>query len=305
MARGYKAPSTSPNKVLVIFLVIFILATLSFATWVYVQAKDRDKWDNNAKLKDDELKKERQNAEWYKYQRDELLAAIGEPEFAKKAEALKSWREKREFFLKQGGFANEDGEKEFRDIVNKYLEPKLDGFSDGYKLKFGELREPLEGKLSKLQQDYAAEVRKNLDQQQQLIALKDQYKKDRDKVISEFKAENDKVIEARAKQTEQMKAIVEQNAKLEGRFAEIEQLAGKEKAERDGRITMLEDKITRAESIAKSPNRTTSEPHALVLDVSGASRSGTCRAAGSPASWMAQPSRSSSTRGAGTASSRA
>src|ERR1700687_3962121 len=99
MARRTKiATSTSPNKVLVVFMVLFILTTIGEGVWAYTLLKDKDNWDKTAK--EMELKKtaaEREQ-EWYKYQVAEVLAAIGDEGFYSKSENVKQWLVLREQF---------------------------------------------------------------------------------------------------------------------------------------------------------------------------------------------------------------
>jgi len=268
MARYNKPQTTSPNKVLVIFLVFFILSNIGFAVWVYTLSKDRDKWDVSAKSKDAELKLARQEAEWNKYQRDELLAAIGEPEFNKKAEARMGWKDNRDFFLKGEKFKNEEGDEEFKKLIKSFLETKLGGFEDGYKEKFADLADALRAKLAEVQKNYAEEVKKNAEKQQEFLALQKKYNADRDAVMKEIKDGNAKALEARANASEAMTAAIKQNEVLAKANEDLDSSAKKELASKDARIRSLEDKIKGQEGLAKSPNRSLSELHALLLDVS-------------------------------------
>ena len=217
---------------LVIFLVIFILATIGASVWGYTLVKDRDKWDVSAKAKDAELKTARQETEWYKFQRDELLAAVGEPESSKKPEIAKAYKENREFFLKGEKFKNEEGDDEFKKLV-KSFEAKLGGYNDGYKEKFTDYTDQLKARLTKAQQDYAAEVQKNNERQQEFLALQKKYAADRDAVMAEIKNGNTQIIEARKAASEAMTQTLKQNADLSKALEEKGQDIGTRLAEKD------------------------------------------------------------------------
>src|SRR6185295_8261593 len=108
MARRTRSQSSSPNKVLVIFLVLFILISIGGFVWGYTLKKEQDKFDTAARSKTEELNKAKQEMEWIKYQRDELLAAMGAQQFTNKSEVVKAWKENRASFLKGEKYKNED-----------------------------------------------------------------------------------------------------------------------------------------------------------------------------------------------------
>jgi hypothetical protein len=271
MARRSRPQSTSPNKVLVIFLVIFLLATIGFGGWVFMLYREKDKWDVTAKDKMEELKYEKQTREWLAYQRDELLAALGGSEFSKNAEALKNWKENRQSFMKNAAdsrFKGEEGEKEFRDYINTWLTPKLNGFDDGYKTKFVEVAKPLEDKAAKLQAAYAQEKLRNDKQQQDFIALQKKYDDDRQKIVEQNQKNHEETLKARttasAALTEALKINSEQKAQFDKDGEKDTLTLAKLRDENE----KLKDAMEKQVLLSKSPNRTTGEPHALMLDIS-------------------------------------
>jgi hypothetical protein len=268
MAKKLKAQSTSPNKVLVIFLVLFILSTLGFSIWVYTLAKDRDKWDVAARDLTEKLKSVNQVLEWNKFKVAELSAAIGDPEFGKSPDTLKAWKENREFFLKQEKFKNEDGDKEFRELMKNVLEKKLGDFNDGYKNKFAELVDHLQTKLMKVQQDYAVEVKRNNDQQQELIALREAQKKYAADILKEIKDGNQKIVEARMKASEAMTSTLKQNETLQKSLEERQTEFNNELTKKNAQISSLEAQLKSPVAIAKAAGRPGAEPQALMLDIS-------------------------------------
>ena len=63
MARRTKPQGSSPNTILVVFLVLFILTNIGFAVWVYNLFGERDKWDKAAKDNADQATAAKNNAE--------------------------------------------------------------------------------------------------------------------------------------------------------------------------------------------------------------------------------------------------
>jgi hypothetical protein len=269
MAKRVKPQSTSPNKVLVIFLVLFILSTLGFGIWVYTLVKDRDKWDGAARAKTEELKSNKQTLDWYKFRANELSAAIGDPDFSKRPEEMKTWKENREYFLTQKNFTNEEGDKEFRDFMKNTLEKRLGEYNDGYKNKFADLVDQLQTKLTKAQQDYALEAKRNNDQQQELNALQKKYAAEREAILKEIKDSNQKIVDARMKSSEAMTATLKQNDALQKALDEKQAEFASELTKKSALITGLEAQLKSPIALAKGgPAKGAAEPQAMMLDIS-------------------------------------
>src|SRR5436309_6091428 len=84
MARRSKQPSSSPNTILVVFLVLFILSNIGFAVWVVNLFGERDKWDKDAKANADKATAADTKADFWKLYASDLRAAVGDPEFFNK-----------------------------------------------------------------------------------------------------------------------------------------------------------------------------------------------------------------------------
>jgi hypothetical protein len=268
MARRSRSQDGS-STVLVIFLVFFILSNISFGVWIYTLFQDRDKWDKVAKDKEEELKAQRQAVEWYKYQRDELLAAIGEPDFNSKSEVIKAWRENRDFFLNKEKFKGEEGAETFRTIIKDFLEPKLGGFTDdNYKAKFVDLPTGPKTKLEEMQPKYAKEVLDNSALVAKFKNLEKKYNDDRLMLLATIQTGNKEAYEVRTKQSEAMTEALKQNEELRKDVDKLAEKFKKELDEKDKALRVLSDKFKAQEVVAKNPNRALMEPHALVLDLS-------------------------------------
>jgi hypothetical protein len=251
MARKTRQQSTNPNKILIIFLVIFIITTIANFVWAITRMQSLHKDTGNWEAKQKELAGVKQEAEWYKYQRDELLAAIGDAELAKRID-LNSWRENRRAFMKGEKFKNEEGDKEFREYVKNVLESNLGGFNDSYKDKFAELPGSLNAQLAELKDKNAKEAKKNEDQQKEFVALQKKYNSDRDAIVKEFKDGNQKVFDERSKATKEMTELININQEQAKAFAEREDDFNAKLTSKDERIKMLETKLKGLEAPSKT-----------------------------------------------------
>jgi hypothetical protein len=72
--RSTRTPSgsSSPNTVLVVFLVLFILATLGLGGWVYSMSGERAKWEKQAKDAEVKVAAAKKGEEWAQLQEYEL-----------------------------------------------------------------------------------------------------------------------------------------------------------------------------------------------------------------------------------------
>jgi hypothetical protein len=270
MARRTKlAPSTSPNKVLVVFMVLFILTTIGEAVWAYTLLKDKDNWDKTAK--EMELKKtaaEREQ-EWYKYQVAEVLAAIGDEGFFSKSENVKQWLVLREQFT-----ANPPQRfiyKEDRDAFLKTIKTFDDllGFSGtGYKAKLLELHKEPATELERMRGLYS----KKLADANETIALhkslESQVARDRkalEKMIDDY---NKNKLVVRKTDFDATKQSFEKFDALTAQIEETDKQHRKALVEKDIEIKALKAKIEASEDVVKNPNRALMDPHALMLDVS-------------------------------------
>jgi hypothetical protein len=267
MARRAKS-GNNPNSVLIIFLVFFILSNIGFGVWVYTLTSDRDKWDVKEKEAQKQLAAAKTGQDWYKYQRDEMLGAMAEPDFMSKSELTGPWKQSRAAFIaNQGPFANEEGAQSFRATIDRL--DKILGASEesGYKEGFLKLAETLKNRNIELQTKLnqadkelkALQVARTEDLQTGKADLKkvaDLINKENNQAIDERKAENDRYKEAMAQNADLAKKIENQAIDLT-----------KEIKRKDGEIQKLKDKIQLREEIEKNANRALSEPHALILDI--------------------------------------
>jgi hypothetical protein len=269
MARRTKtAPTTSPNKVLVVFMVLFILTTIGEGVWAYTLLKDKDNWDKTAK--EMELKKtaaEREQ-EWYKYQVAEVLAAAGDEGFYSKSENVKQWQVLREQFKAKERFIHKEDRESFLKTINAFED--LLGFSGtGYRAKLLELHKEPSAELERMRGEYS----KKLADKTEIIAMH--------KSLESQVARDRKALEIMIDKYNKEKLIVRKSdfdavkeaQKLFDKLIEDKEITEaqhkKELAEKNIEIRLLKAKIDVTEEIAKNPNKGIGlDPHALMLDVS-------------------------------------
>jgi hypothetical protein len=267
MARRSRSDSSSPNTVLVIFLVLFILMNIGFGVWIYTLIQTRDSWDKAAAEKDTQLKAANAAAEWKGYQRDELSAAIGIPDFVNKADRVDYWRTKRKEFKDQGLFQGENDAEDFMRTV-AFLEKEL-GFRDtGYVDTFAALPVTLRGVVDAKSKALAeAEAtNKTFDAKwraEQAANLKEWT--NLKKIVNKGNADS---LAERQKQNDAMSAAFKQNEDLRKEIGDRVEEKDKEIAKLMLLNKQLDEKYKAQVELTKNPNRTLGEPHALLLDIS-------------------------------------
>jgi hypothetical protein len=267
MARRAKS-SNSPNSVLVIFLVFFILSNIGFGVWVYTLIGEREKWDTKAKDLEKSLTSEKQAVAWYRYSRDELLAAMGLPDWYNRSDKVDSWREQHREFVEGKAYIGETDQLLMRDAVAAFV--KTLGVSDdgGYKLKYMELPEilgkkvlDLQGKLGQADRDFKA-------MQTARNESEETYKKSRKELIDMIGKQNSQIFDDYKKSTDAFTSVVTENNKLRADLDKQNADIATTLKKKDGEIRRLIDKIQEQVAIANNPNRALNKPHSLMLDVS-------------------------------------
>ena len=156
------------------------------------------------------------------------------------------------------------------------LEKQLEGFDDGYKTKYVNLRGPLDDKVKEFQTKYAEEVKKNNAAQQALKAQQKESAEALKKLADAVKAGNDKAMEARLKKTEEMTQAVKQNEDLRKQMADTIATMEALSTEKAGLLASL-NLLKKQTGVGgsgggggdvKTANRQSASPHALVLDIS-------------------------------------
>jgi hypothetical protein len=275
MARRSKSRGNSPNTVLVIFLVLFILSNIGFGVWVYNLFQERDTFDVKVADRDKQIKDLQATVDFWKLYTADLRAAVGDPEFFAKSDNLdgpNGLREKRKLALVGSGgtkmYTNEDAYGEYV-ATTRYLENNLGAFGGtAYPRKFSELADPLAKQVAALapertkwKQEYDLQVAK-------VAELEKKFFTERQKIIESIKVNQDTQLADLQKAQEVTKQVFEKHKELIAKYEELQETNRVENGKLVQKIDSLEKLIAAKEKEAKSPNRALVEPHALVLDIS-------------------------------------
>src|SRR4051812_2053363 len=78
-SRSRRGDSSNPNKVLVVFLVLFVLTTLGLGGWIYSMFGDRHRGAQLKKEAQDTEAAAKKREEWAEYRVAEMRAMLGDP----------------------------------------------------------------------------------------------------------------------------------------------------------------------------------------------------------------------------------
>jgi hypothetical protein len=298
MARKRSSPagSSSPNAVLVVFLVLFILATLGLGGWVYSIFGERHKYEEMGKKAEAKISSNNKAKDWALLQSYEIRNMLGEAALQDdKSNEFTEWKTfHAEAFndadgqlkLREGGKFDAEAAKDreaFRKLVEtarKDLDwdPTTHRFKTTYRDRLTKLekeRDDARSERAKLQQEKIA-------LEQKLRSLDEKGEKGRAEQLAAIKSGNKAALEAVEKQSDLMTKQIEQNNELRKKMDENQQKLLKEIGKRDTMISDLKDQLFRAgggtgmaanggEKGPKGPPKTAEagvQPHALLLDVS-------------------------------------
>src|SRR4051812_22568583 len=122
---GVKKPTrkqqpTSPNVVLVVFLVVFVLSTLILGIWLYYSTQEKDKLAADAKSAKKSSDAAAQTIDLYKALADEARIAVEGPQAVTEDEK-KFVGLIREELVKEGGkFGQEKNAEAYKKLLNTY-----------------------------------------------------------------------------------------------------------------------------------------------------------------------------------------
>lgn len=271
MARRSKSSagsSTSPNKVLVVFLVMFILATIGEGVWAYTMLKEKDTWDKIAKDKTDSETNARREQEWAKYKADETLAAVGDESFLSNSQAVKNWLETRQRFMEDKQFVNQPDHDSFKKTVTGLV--SLLGFNDtrGYERKLPELPAEPTKLLAQQNTKYTSKVSELEEKIANFKSLESQVARDRVALLEEINKGQKRSLEERKSQFNATTKAFEELKKMEEKLDEVILESRKKLVEKDKEIKVLTARVKENEETNKNPNRALVEPHALILSAS-------------------------------------
>jgi hypothetical protein len=274
MARRSKSSrGTGPNKVLVVFLVLFILTSIGLGVWAYTLVKERDNWPAEAKKKDEEIQKAKLMEAWANFKADELRAAMGDKSFYDQSENVNFWLQTRAYFKDGTRFYSVPDREAFLATMTS-LEEKLGGVSpSGYKTRLFDVAlkpdqiaafNEYEKQVPKLPREMA-EKKELIEKVNSLEKLVNKYRDAQAAMITAGNAKAFDILKDKFKAFDDAdKANKDLREQMEKMDAEFRKEMGKKSQE----IGALMTKIKEQEAKDKNPNRALLDPHALVMDVS-------------------------------------
>jgi hypothetical protein len=291
--------SSSPNTVLVIFLVLFFLATLGLGTWIYMIFGERHKWQSEAKEKEIKAQAAKKGEEWAQFQVSELKRMMADPlPSPKKLEELglkkedeeefTSWKVTREEVIPPGEKAEVKTDAKFKDakgarlfefwVKKAYEDLGWNPATHRYKTTYQKRFEDVQARLKTVEGELAAQQQKNLALDQEKRSLEKKYEEYHNKQLAQIDAGTKKAIKATqdalgamTKDVNRHKDLLDAQDKLSKAKFEVE----KELARVNAKVRELEAELRRAgrggeggkngkgPAVAKAV-----EPHALLLDIS-------------------------------------
>jgi hypothetical protein len=278
MARRTKTagPSTSPNKVLVIFLVLFILVAIGEGVWAYSLLKERDNWDKVAKDKTDAAKAANLEQDWVKFKLDEVLAAVGDENFYSKSENVKDWLQRRNYFKPPNGtdppqlYVYKDDRDAFLKTMTVFEE--LLGFGPtGYgQVKLKDLHKGPTDELRALLPKYPSERREKQALEAKLLHLESIVAKHRAEAQAQIAKFSDEATKEREKTFNFSKEMIKQNETLSQEKDDLIKSFITERAKYEVEIRGLKAALQKTDRVAKDPGRSlaSDDVHALLLDIS-------------------------------------
>jgi hypothetical protein len=278
MARSKKkkparrGDSTSPNTVLVIFLVFFVLATLGVGGWAWSLNNERHKWSKEAKDEKDKTTGLQKAIDWYKFQSYDARAALGDPAFKDdKSDEYNTLKLFHEALDDQNSkFKEEKDFEPVRQLIaknRKELEWKGDvaQYKSNYRTRLAEAGDALKN----LQGQLDAEKPKTRLAEEKFRSLFKEYDKIRTELTKLTTEGNASTLAAATKRSEEMDEQIKRNQNLEAFLKKMDKDSKDQLRLRDLKIKDLAQKAQgTGDPINKGPKRDLSEPHSLVLDVS-------------------------------------
>jgi hypothetical protein len=285
--------SSSPNKVLVVFLVLFILATLGLGGWVYSIFGERHKWEKSAKDAKINQTAADKARDWALLQAYELRNMLGDPSIQDEKATLE-WKNLRDEFVAEADTPDKtkikegskfDGEKDkdaFFELVKngrKYL--GWNGQTHRYTSTYqGKITERDKFALEQRTAHYA-ELKKEFAQEQKVRSLAKDYETHRAEQLAKIDAGNAAALKA---STERTQAMTEQIAKNEEQRLQLDTLDKQYKADKAmwtakfaaqeaelrkvGTSMPVQKEKEKEGKVAKGQPVVITQAHALLLDIS-------------------------------------
>lgn len=274
MAGLKKSPkrkdNTNPNTVLVLFLVFFVILSIGLGVWGYFGYAGQEKLREKATTESKSNESNKLLADYYEFLALEELQAIG---FTLEANELGRWQSSRKEYQEGGKFQGEKGRTkslvEMVETAKKELGADDEGkYRDKYRDKWKSMKTDLEAaqaNATKAQLDLKKK-------EEELNALRIKIDTGWNSFIAKIKEGNKAALDASQAKTAAMEEYFKRNQDLQNLLekneADHKAAADKLVAEKSVLQADLKKAIERASNANASIIRISSEPHALLMDVS-------------------------------------
>lgn len=265
-----KQSSSSPNVVLVIFLVLFVLVSIGLGIFAYYGYADKEKLVDAAKSARTMADAAKLAADYYKVSNFDARLAVGEtlaPDQKTEYEGL------RKTMLEEAKFSKEAGYEAYRKAMEEWskkleYDPAGKLYKKTYKAEVASLTAELEkvkGQLATTQD----ELTKSRAQFAKLQTDQDAFWK---KAIGKIEEGNTTLLAKRSEQTDEMTKSIKQVLALNKELADLNTEKAKDRARYEALLREKNAQIEELKATSKTEvttiTRSSSEPHALFLDIS-------------------------------------
>jgi hypothetical protein len=286
--RFQQRGAQSPNAVLVIFLIFFVLATVITGVLAYYGYTGQDKLKKDAKEAEAKVKAGQKAEEWKEFQSMLARKAMGSDLYKDDTtDEENTWQAYVELFDTKKGTLKEDATK-FKDEKNRAKIEEMFKFGletlgwDGKKFKssYRQKLAKVQGDLKKAQADYATVLDQKEKLKDDLEKLGEQRKKFFEQALEAINKGNKKALDAALEKTKQIEEVVNKITELNEKIKEVKErseldLRAKDKEifSRDSQINTLRKEVKEmAEALAsadpKGAKNIPGQPNSLVIDMS-------------------------------------
>jgi hypothetical protein len=273
---GLKKPSrkkdtTSPNVVLVIFLVIFILSNIILGVWLYYSAAEKDKLASDAKSAKKVSDASQSAVDLYRMLADDtrmaVLGSIALSEEEKKTVALY----RKELLAPDGGkFKDEKNRDAYVKALTGFrTDLGFDDNSEVYKSSYKDEYAKALKELKKTKADLTVTAKDRDDARDEFKTLKEKQDAYFSEAIDKIKKGGDNYVGEVKKQAELLKVALEKNDALNQEFVTTQQTYEKQikqlNKDKKELQELLQDRPKDRPEVASMAR---GEPNALIMDVS-------------------------------------
>lgn len=265
--------TTNPNTVLVLFLVFFVLLSIGLGTWGYFGYAGQEDLRQKAEKAKLESNVASLGADYNLYLSLEGRQAIGIP---LNADDLKVWEITRDQFFIEGGKFKNELFKNRPEMLKMIEDIKRDlGYDEAakrYATTYREKHKKLAEDAKKAQGDLIVSEKKFKEANDELQAIRAKVDASWKTLLAKIQEGSDAALKTALAKSAQMEESFRRNQDLQN---QIEKIGGDHRGELEkmnARLNDLEAKRKKAEALAASVSstivRTSSEPHALLMDIS-------------------------------------